>query len=1188
MATKYSDLIDLRQQKAAYNIQNEADGDWKSFIANEQFNGILKKVLASVRNNDTDMHKSFWVAGTYGTGKSHAGAVIKHLLCDPVSEISDYVNEEYADAKYEILRDDILSLRKEKRLFPIMLCGQSNITHKEDLSLVLQRSITDALAKANIQLSVKTDFDNYIEHISKQTDFWENLINKNAQLQSVAPDVKKLVSLLQNCDMAVLEKVRTALRDGGFDIRIGNANITKWFFEVQNELANKTDYDGLFVIWDEFTEVMTSPIGISLLVALQEINEHVMNTENNSYFFYISHPSALNSLKIEEREKTKGRYHYMIYNMEQVSAFKIMSSKFKYVGEENEVNRIVQAYFSDKQHLLEIYSQSSSNPDETQNDLKKLFPLHPSTANLAAYYAREAGSSSRSVFEFIGQNDAVKAFLNNEEQYKQRNTITPDYLWDYVVSVFNENVTKYGPVTERFNSRRLQVENEGPHYAAVFKSILLLNALNNIANNDTVTPTIDNIRNLFVGTSIENELESILAYLDENSIIQRQPGDVYSIQFSALPTKEIEEIKSQLTLANFKFTSQVINFGETAKTEFEKQYKQVNRAYSFKMYSVDTNDYTLLNKIENGKREARNYETFLALLFAKNADELNSLKTIADHACVEERFKDVTFIVFETVFGNDEYDRFIEYQANATCAQRHNLPDQQKVHTDSSAGMIKEWLKKIRLSNFTYYLNGQQDVCAANKIVSTINNQIAPFIFNKGVESLEIIKTRSSNTYWKKQSAAKVVDNVLSYNAKSDVINACNINNQYSHVQFLLQDSVDESLDWKPDCIVNHPLKLISEYIDNKFKYTNKNEAFNLADKLVDLTKPPYGLYQTAANMAMVAFAMRKYVNQIFDTNGKPRSNQHIANDVVNLFKYWEEGRGYDKLEFRFESKESRNLCKNFIDLFRLKELKGYNDISSLKDARWAITHEYSKKVEYPLWSLKYNCGNNEDVQKLIDNILKICGADNMRDPQLLSETVSLIETYRFELGNLLNNNNNDFKVGFFNYLKSVQPVNIKDDEFDAALLFLHQNLEAEVGLWLEDEVKKVLMEWRISTQKKPQFSIDVKAEPAEGGKVMGGGEFEEGSTVTLGAMPADGYVFEKWSDGNIQQVREVKISSNISIIASFKKKVENTKPHDLKQKREMAKTKINQINDINAAKMILERIVEQCDDAIIEIINGL
>lgn len=710
MASKYSDLIDLRQQKAAYNIQNEADGDWKSFIANEQFNGILKKVLASVRNNDADMHKSFWVAGTYGTGKSHAGAVIKHLLCDPVSEISDYVNEEYADAKFEVLRNDIFTVRDEKRLFPIMLYGQNNITHKEDLSLVLQRSITDALKRANIQIAVKTDFDSYVEHIEKEPDFWENLIKKNDKLKAVAPDVPKLKSLLLNCNMQVLDDVRSALRDGGFDIRIGNANIAKWIFEVQNNLAEKGEYNGLFIIWDEFTDVMTSPLGISLLVALQEIDEQVMNSENNSYFFYISHPSALNSLKIEEREKTKGRYHYMSYNMEPVSAFKIMSSKFKYVGDPSEAQTLVNTFYSDKQNLLDIYSQSSTAPDETRKDLQKLFPLHPSTANLATYYAREAGSSSRSVFEFIGQNDAIRAFLDSEQMFFQKNTITADYLWDYVLSVFNENASKYGAVTERFNSHKLQVENQGYEHFAVFKSILLLNALNNIANNETVTPTIANIRNLFVGTAIENQLDGILAYLDENSIIQRQPGDVYSIQFSALPTKEIEDIKNQLTNSDFKFTSKVIAFGETARTELIKTFKQVNRACSFEMYSVDTNEYTLLNKIENGFKAARSYATFLALMFAKNSEELSMLKTIATRACTEERFQNVTFIVFETPMGNDEYERFIEYQANASCAQKHNLPDQQKAHTDSAAGMIKEWLKKIRLSNFTYYLNGQQEV----------------------------------------------------------------------------------------------------------------------------------------------------------------------------------------------------------------------------------------------------------------------------------------------------------------------------------------------------------------------------------------------------------------------------------------------------------------------------------------------
>src|SRR5574344_2283707 len=128
MATKYSDIVSLREQKAAYNIENEQTDDWKSFIANEQFNNILKKVIDSVRNNDVTLHKSFWISGTFGTGKSHAAAVIKHLLCDKIEEISDYVNEEYTESKYELLRNNLLKLRKQKRLFPVMLYAKSSIT----------------------------------------------------------------------------------------------------------------------------------------------------------------------------------------------------------------------------------------------------------------------------------------------------------------------------------------------------------------------------------------------------------------------------------------------------------------------------------------------------------------------------------------------------------------------------------------------------------------------------------------------------------------------------------------------------------------------------------------------------------------------------------------------------------------------------------------------------------------------------------------------------------------------------------------------------------------------------------------------------------------------------------------------------------------------------------------------------
>jgi hypothetical protein len=460
MATKYSDIVNLREQKAAYSIQNEQDGDWRSFIANDQFNDILRKVIGAVRNNDADLHKSFWISGTYGTGKSHAGAVIKHLLCDPIDSIADYINDEYADAKYEMLRTDLLKLRGQKRLFPVMLYGQSAIAHKEDLSLQLQRRIIEALDQAGIEISVKTDFDNYIRDIQQDPDFWDLLISKSPLLKSYTPTRQKLINDLKGSDPATIKRVRDALRKNGKSINLPLTDISQWFFEVQRQLAEKTEYDGLLVIWDEFTDVMSSDLGLSLLVALQEIDERIMNSENNSYFFYISHPSALNSLTNAEREKTKGRYHYMGYNMEPVSAFKIMSRKFV-TTDKVTYDTVSQQFFEKQDGLLETFSRSSTNTEETKSDLRKLFPLHPSTANLATYYAREAGSSSRSVFLFIGEHPAIRDFFESEEHFANKNTITADYLWDYVVGEFNENVAKFGAVTERFNSRKLQVEEKG-------------------------------------------------------------------------------------------------------------------------------------------------------------------------------------------------------------------------------------------------------------------------------------------------------------------------------------------------------------------------------------------------------------------------------------------------------------------------------------------------------------------------------------------------------------------------------------------------------------------------------------------------------------------------------------------------------------------------------------------------------
>lgn len=1061
MATKYNDIVTLRSMRPAYNIKNEGPEDWKTFIANDQFNDLLKKTISAVRNNDADSHKAIWVAGTYGSGKSHAGAVLKHLLCDEVKDIVDYVNEEYGEEKYNLLRNSILKLRESKRLFPVNLYSQQAIAHEADLSLQVQKEVIRALKNAGIKLTVQTDFDNYIQHIENEPDLWTMLIANNEVLKSVAPDLKMLKTRLANGDTEVLNRVTMALRNMGINVPIKNSNLKTWIFEVQNELRSLGVYDGLLIIWDEFTDVMRSDLGVPLLKILQEIAEDMMNPENDTYFLFLSHPSALNSLKEAEREQTRGRYHYVIYNMEPVSAFRIMSKKFVIVDKVLYNQR--QEYFcSLHQELLSAFASSSTDPTQTQKDLANLFPVHPSTANLATYFAREAGSSSRSVFEFLAC-DEVKAFFDNEDAYADKDTVTPNYLWDYVQEYFESDTARFGAVTERYNSHHLAVEAQGDDYLAVFKGILLLNALNNIANNDSVTPSEENIYNLFEGTPIYNNVGEILDYFNEKSIIQRQPNGNFSILFTALPTDEIQKIKEELKLTTFLFAEQVINFGDTAKNFMNKNLSQVARPLEFQFFSLTSNEYTLLNKIENFAKNATSYSVLLAFMVGKTRQDIFELKDIVNKNKQDERFKNICFVLLESPMGEKEYERFIEYQANATCAQKHGLANQQKTYTKNASEMIFGWLGEIRGGNVTFSLRDDELTISGTRLASTINNSIAPAIFTSGPEALEIIRTRSSNTFWRKSSVKATVDNVLSFHTKEEIIAKCG--GPAKHVEYLLQDSVDDNLEWKSDISSEHPLKKVCDYIQNVFNHTNKNQSFNLGDKLIGLTLPPFGLFQSYAPMAMVAFAMRKYAGKIFDLNGKPRTANHLVDDIVEMFKAWESGKTSPKLNFMFESKEAGAITKNLIKTFKLNKLPKYSDVSSLTDARWAMTHEYSASVGYPLWSLKYVPECSDENRELIDGIIKvITDSESVKNPQLMSKVAEGLKN-NIDLGNLLLESANNFETGFKNYVMTLEYINMTEPEFAEAKQFLEGHLEGTIGLWTERGVEDTLKNWRLAQQ---------------------------------------------------------------------------------------------------------------------------
>ena len=72
------------------------------------------------------------------------------------------------------------------------------------------------------------------------------------------------------------------------------------------------------------------------------------------------------------------------------------------------------------------------------------------------------------------------------------------------------------------------------------------------------------------------------------------------------------------------------------------------------------------------------------------------------------------------------------------------------------------------------------------------------------------------------------------------------------------------------------------------------------------------------------------------------------------------------------------------------------------------------------------------------------------------------------------------------------------------------------------------------TTQPKKR-TLTVRSANESQGSVSGGGTFDEGSTQTVRATPKTGFAFDKRSDGSTQNPRTVKLSSDLTLTASFK-----------------------------------------------------
>ncbi|MGD2086223.1 MAG: hypothetical protein PVH61_08570 [Candidatus Aminicenantes bacterium] len=1056
---KYSDIVGLQDYfQPVYNLERESHGYWKQFIANDQFYDILKTTLDALTLEDPKHNKSLWVQGAYGTGKSHASAVIKHLLWDDIDTIDDYLqSQSFGNIQ---LAGRINNYRQENKILPIVLSGSGGVTNHRTMALQIERAVKETLKLNEIAVKTQSDFERMIDKTGHDDYlYWDKIIKENQELNMIVEDRDDIAEKLRTNDIDLLCTLENIFNKKGH--HFSHEKIAKWLTEVSEEIVNRGAASGMMIFWDEFTPLLELDNTSGILEQVQDIAE--LSRNKKIFLYLISHrdPEQAGLIR-EDIEKIRGRFHDKKYSMEPITTYHIIWASIK---------RNNAKWSGQQQKVYDKYLELETLIDHIAKDqnisikgkIRDLYPIHPYSAYLSTFISRNLGSTNRSIFNFLYDEEKGYAKFITDE-IKDNLLLTADYLWDFFFEEFKD--AKFSQALEKFRLYEKKLLEKGDFYLRVFKGILLLNVLYRVietgsTSNHLVNPSQENIKFLFLGSGIEFGVEEVLDYLDKNEIIQRNPDDLFLVSFTDLPLKEVEEERKKIK-AQYKDVVEAIKL-DPLKKNFESIFEIVLREKEVGFFS-GTSDTEPVLRNKMSKAFKLNYSLHIAVfLLLKEQEEEKTVQTILKMS-KETEYNNVIFMVLEEPLGEISYSRFIEFLARSGVSRNHNYNEEASSLEDNAKKIISKWLAIIKERYSRLFFRKIKRKYLVSKIGEAINNEYSPSIFHSGIDIIDDIKKYA--TIWPQRSRVKL-DEFFSATSRTYIEEKTKPAN-LKPLRALLKDKngeyiVDENLNFKDDFRSFYPLSHMVSEIEKTFNQIRKRPAFNLGIEFEFLTKPPFGIYHNMPNMALFGFIMRQYNGELYEIgSGRIIENSLMKDKIFDMFNSWEKNKHNEGLNVRFGSEEEREL------IALLKDIFGLQDVVSLTNTRWKIG-EYIKKAGSPIWSLKY-CSKAETINRFCDEIFKLTRSiDTEIKREDMGALRDLIEKNIFDIKALIKDNKS-FKSGFTAFLMGIEKTNVAEHEVKELIEYLVENLQEEVFTWEEDKVKLKVLHWRLEkTQNEPQ-----------------------------------------------------------------------------------------------------------------------
>ncbi len=1031
---------------------------WKSFYPHESFKKILTLVVETLEKGSALKDRPIWIHGSYGTGKTFASFVVKHILEDSLAEAEKYFTHNEINSLWQ----RVAGVRSKGKILVVHQSSSAGINSQNKLFNTIIESVKRALRENGCTYTGAASILEKVLSTLKDSDATFNFQaafkkyrGKFLAYSSPEEVIADLETLEGQERLDLLEDIADVAEKESYNWSMSVQDVIDWLRDVRE----KNNLCAVFFIWDEFTEYFRN--NVNNITGLQEIAQNAAGL--SFYFFLITHTDA-NQLITDstQRKIIDARFKIASIELAESTSFQLMAQALRIDSD------LKDEWKKNSLELWENVQRDAANfiikRDESikLDDMKKLLPIHPYAAYLLKFIAQSISSNQRTMFQFLCAEDkgTFKNFIDSHGfEFGGDNYLTTDFLWDYFFQEDNPDLDKtFMDAMGHYNNFASACKNDNQR--RILKTTLILFALQQKSfgrggATSLLRSTQKNIFACFAGTPLENEVRPTLNYFTDRGIVSalEEGNDTNYI----LATTQIDPDRLENLLGQVRREK---SFDAIIKDDFygvSKEFKP--RDYLKYRLNVQIISPTKFLQTSTSIQLADN-QILAFYIFAADEDEQGKVNQTIQR--IRDKFSERCIVAdfSATPFTKQRYEKFVQNKARELYFKDvPNQSGQVKLAKKSAADLVEEWIRQLAVATVRVYSSDEESVQISGegnffKLLREINKKF----FGGGLEEISIND--------KLFAPSGMTENVAKLAIGGERIKGALswLNLIGDPFRELVGRGGDKYWLATPSHTISKMKLVVDNVIENGLAQRNETAFDDIWDAL---KKPPVGLLKCAGAIFLFALLMKDYADKNFyvrdiNNNTSTLTGERLCNLIVNTVK--ELPGAQDKFIVK-QTPEHKKFCRITSDIFNLPKEK----INSVDDAAKNIKVRLTQS-HYPLWSLKYfveetyfDAPHKETYLRFLNLLEELINPQAGRDVTKVADDIFSIYDKKSvvieELKNIVREEN--FKSGMTGYIAQYKPelkkivgrLKLTGGEY---LSRLNEKLSADSAyLWKIDDVNR-------------------------------------------------------------------------------------------------------------------------------------